>query len=79
MLNAVLIENSLSDKSILQEVYIDKTWEDGEWKLHSVKIREDQLPKLQMCLSSGHWYIHLWKDDKKEILVLFQDRSFTIQ
>jgi two-component system, cell cycle response regulator len=79
MLNAILIENSLRDKSILKDVRIDKTWQDGEWILHSIKMEEARLTDLQESLHEGSWYVHLWKDDKKEMLVLFKERSFTIK
>ena len=78
MFKGIIIENSLTDKSILNDLNIEKTWQDGDWILHSVKVTENQILKLSKSLADGPWYIHLWETGKDEIRVIFKDKIVTI-
>ena len=78
MLKGTIIENSLSDKSILQKVRVERTWQDGDWILHDVQIDEKDVLELSKYLAEGPWYIHLWQPDQDKVLVVFKDKLFTI-
>lgn len=58
MLKGTIIENSLQNKSILDELQIEKTWQAGDWILHDVVVDVTQIDKIRECLSDGAWYIH---------------------
>jgi hypothetical protein len=79
MLKGTIIENSLSDKSILKKIQIDKTWKDEDWILHSVRIDEDMISELSKYLADGPWYIHLWETGKDEVKVIFKNKIFNIK
>lgn len=78
-MKGVVIENSLADTSILSQLDIEKTWQDGEWKLHAVKVTENQIPLLSESLNDGPWYIHLWEPGKDDIQVIFKGKVITIK
>jgi hypothetical protein len=79
MYHATVIENSLSDASILDEFTIKKTWRDGDWILHDVLVKEEQISELSKYLADGPWYIHLWETGKDNVIVVFKDKTFTIK
>ena len=79
MLKGTIIENSLSDKSILGKLKILETREVGDWVLHDVLVEEAEAPELAKYLSTGPWYIHLWTSGEDEFVVLFKDRMFRVK
>jgi hypothetical protein len=79
MFKGVIVENSLSDNNILKKLQIMKSWEEGDWILHSILIEEDKISDLAKHLLDGPWYIHLWKSEKDEINVIFKDKIFLIK
>ncbi|MBP9771596.1 MAG: hypothetical protein KBD16_01585 [Candidatus Pacebacteria bacterium] len=79
MLKGTIIENSLRDTSILDQVKIEKTWRDGDWILHNVLVDEDTALNVGQYLSDGSWYIHFWESGKDNVLVVFKDRVFRIK
>lgn len=79
MFKGTIIENSLSDKSILDKVQIQKTYQSGSWILHNVLIEENQIPTLSKYLADGPWYIHLWEPGKDGVKVVFKDKVFDIK
>jgi len=78
MFRGTIIENSLSDKNILKKLKVEKTWQDGEWTLHSVWIKKEEVPELSKCLADGPWYIHLWEPGKDDVEVVFKNKVFSI-
>jgi len=78
MYKATIIENSLRDKSILNELQIVKTYQDGDWILHDVLIDESQISTLPSYLSDEPWYIHLWEPGKDAVKVIFKNKIFDI-
>lgn len=78
MLAGTIIENSLADTSILDQVEITKTWQAGSWILHKVKISEELARDFGKFLAEGPWYVHFWAEDKDAVLVVFRDKTFNI-
>jgi hypothetical protein len=78
-LKGTIIENSLSDKSILKDIQITKTWQDDDWILHSVLIDERAIPELSKILNPGPWYIHFWEPGQDDVTVVFKDKIFKIK
>ena len=78
MLKGTIIENSLANKEILKTLQIDKTWQDGTWILHSVRIDESRIMELSKSLNNEPWYIHLWEQGKDKVTVIFRDKIFTL-
>jgi len=74
-----IIENSLSDKSILKKVQITGTKLSGDWILHSVLVNENIIPELSRSLDKGPWYIHLWEQGKDDVIIVFKDKVFNIK
>ena len=79
MLKGTIVENSLSDKSILDKIQIIKTWKDGSWILHDVNIEENDAIEMGKYLADGPWYIHFWEPGQDDILVVFKNKSFRIK
>lgn len=79
MYKGTIIENSLSDKKILDQIKIVKTWQDEDWTLHNVLVEEEQIPELAKYIADGPWYIHLWQPGKDEVKVIFKDKVFDIK
>ena len=79
MLKGTIIENSLFDKSILDEIKIESTRQSGDWILHNVQIDENQITRLSQALADGPWYIHLWEPGKDIVTVVFKNKTFTIK
>ena len=77
MFKGTIVENSLSNKSILKDIQVNKTWKDGSWILHSVQISEEKIPELSKIILPS-WYMHFWKEGSDDIKVIFKDKIFTI-
>lgn len=78
-MKGVIVENSLADTSILAEAEVVRTWEDGGWKLHEVRVSREWAEKFGTYLSDGPWYVHFWEPDSNEVLVVFRDKNFVIR
>ena len=79
MLKGTIIENSLADKKILKTLQIDKTWNAGDWILHSIRINKSRIKELSESLKNEPWYIHLWESGKDDVTVIFKNKIFTIK
>jgi hypothetical protein len=79
MYKGTIIDNSLSNKEILKKVRINKTWQDGDWTLHSIFLDEDQIAELASALDNGSWYIHIWKQGEDDVKVIYRDKIFDIK
>lgn len=79
MYKGTIIENSLSDQSILSKTQVQSTRHAGDWILHDVQVEETLIPELSKGLANGPWYIHLWKPGKDEVKVIFKDKVFDIK
>jgi hypothetical protein len=78
MLKGTIIENSLINKDILKTLQIIKTWQDGDWILHSIQIDEGRIKELSESLNNDPWYIHLWEKGKDRVTVIFKNKIFTL-
>lgn len=78
-MKGTIVENSLSDTSILKEVKILKTWKDGSWILHSVIASPEIISEMPRYLADGPWYIHFWQEGTDDILVVFKNKLFSIK
>jgi hypothetical protein len=79
MLKGTIIENSLSDTSILKEVQIDRTWQVGSWTLHDFRIEKEKEPELSKYIADGPWYIHVWEPGTDDATVIFKNKTFDIK
>lgn len=79
MYKGTIIENSLSNKDLLKKIRIKRTWQDGDWTLHSVFLDEDQVAELSRSLDNGPWYIHIWKQGQDDVKIIFKDKIFDIK
>ena len=79
MLKGTIVENSLRDKSILENIEIVKTWKSDDWTLHEVRIMKDAAMRLAEYMDEGPWYIHFWQDGSDDILVVFKNKTYTIK
>src|ERR1041385_4364477 len=78
MFKGTIIENSLNDRSILEKLQIQKTYQSGSWILHDVFVDEHQIPELSTNLADGPWYIHVWEPGKDDVKVVFKNKVFDI-
>ena len=77
--SGTIIENSLKDKAILENIKITKTKQLEDWLLHDVSVNEDQIAKLGEYLSDGPWFMHFWQENKDDVIVVFKDKNFNIK
>jgi len=78
-MKGVVIENSLSDTSILKKLDISNSWVDGSWKLHEVIVSKEQAIGLANYLADGPWYFHFWEQGSDDVLVVFKNKIFEIK
>lgn len=78
MLKGTIIENSLLSKDILTKVTILRTYHAEDWILHDVLLEESLVSELSSSLSTGPWYIHVWKPGTDDVTVIFKDKIFKI-
>lgn len=79
MLKGTIVENSLQDKSILDEVEIVQSWNSsGGWKLHDIRVEENKALKFGKYLIVGPWYVHFWEPGQDKVLVVFRNKIFEI-
>ena len=79
MYKGTIIENSLADKGILQQVQITRSWNEGDWVLHDVLVREDQFEDLKNSLAVGPWYMHFWIPGQDKMRVIYKDKIFEVK
>lgn len=79
MFKGTIIENSLSDTSVLQQLQVEKTWQAGTWVLHDVLVTQEQIKELSKHLVDGPWYMHFWEPGQDEVQVVFKNKLFTVQ
>jgi len=79
MLQGTIVENSLTDPSVLKELSVLKSWQDGTWKLHQVSLDRTQALKLADYIVEGPWYMHFWKPGADDVLVVFKNETFDIK
>lgn len=75
---ATIVEDMLQDKKILGEFEIERTREVGGFKLHQVNFSREMIKDLQKSLAPGPAYVHVWKEDSDEVLIVFKEKIFTI-
>ena len=73
----LIIEESLNDKHILNELVIIITQVAGDWHITRVKISKDKIESLPANLVSDKYYMHFWKDD--DVIVVFKDKIMTLK
>jgi hypothetical protein len=78
-LRGTVVENSLTDTAVLKKLDIKKTWTDGNWTLHDVRLSPKDASSFGKSLSDGPWYVHFWEEGSDTTLVVFKDKSFSIQ
>jgi hypothetical protein len=78
IMRGTIIENSLRDKSILEQLTITRTWFEGDWVLHDVETNEEQVLLIQNFLNDGPWCVHFWEQGNDEVIVVFKDKIFRI-
>lgn len=78
-MKGVIVENSLADKSIITDVEVVRTWEDGDWKLREVEVSKEWAETFGRYLNDGPWYVHFWEPGSDDVLVVFKNKNFTIK
>ena len=79
MLKGTIIENSLSEKSILDKLQILETRHVGDWILHDVLVPEEMVSEISRYISDGPWYIHLWSKGGDDLIILFKNKMFRVK
>lgn len=79
MLTGTIIENSLTDPGVLENLHVVKSWSEGDWNLHVVEISKEQAMTLAKYIDGGPWYMHFWDASQENILVVFKDVTFEIK
>ncbi len=74
-----IIENSLADRSLLDNINILETKNSTDWILHDVLVNKIQIESFGRYMSTGPWYMHFWQEDGDNIIVVFKDKNFTIK
>jgi uncharacterized LabA/DUF88 family protein len=77
-LKGIVVENSLRSKKVLEKIEISSTRQSGNWIIHEVTLRRDQVSDLKKELQDG-WYMHFWVPGHDDIVVIFRRKIFTIK
>jgi hypothetical protein len=78
MWKGTIVENSLNDNSVLDDVEIEKTWQSDDWVLHNVCIDGKKIDEIGKYLVEGPWYIHFWQVGTDKVFVVFKNKKFEI-
>jgi hypothetical protein len=79
-LRAVVIEESLSDKQVLDNYKILRTKKDGSWHLHILEIPDSKkaIQEIQSAmLSDRPYYFHIY-DNGENLIIVFKEKHFFI-
>jgi hypothetical protein len=80
--HAILVDKSLSDQSIMNDLKIISHKNDGGWVLYKIKAAEQDLDllisKIQSIMNPGGWYFHFYNNDGSKLIVVFRDKFFKI-
>lgn len=79
MYKGTIVENSLANKDILQNIKIEKCYQSDDWILYDVWVSEQQIPLLAESLADGPWYLHLWQSENDDVKVIFKNKIFDIK
>lgn len=74
-----IIENSLKDAEVLENLKMLKKYEKNDWKLREVLVSEKQIEKLGEGLRDGPWYMCFWEENKDEMLIIFKNKKLKIK
>ncbi|MBX4190025.1 hypothetical protein KW791_01895 [Candidatus Parcubacteria bacterium] len=74
-----IIQNSLTDPSVIKSLKVEKSYKIEDWNLHDVMVGEDQIKQLGKNLNDGPWYMHFWEEGKDDVTVVFKDKIFKIK
>lgn len=80
MYHAIVIEESLKDKSILDKYSILRTKVSERWHLHVIEVENPSvfIEDIQNeMVTSLPYYFHLY-DDKNDLKVAFKEKSFDL-
>lgn len=78
MYKGTVIENSLTDSTVLNGLSIYRSWEAGDWKLHEVTVSYADILRLQKHIADGPWYMHFWATNKDDVIVVFKEALFPV-
>lgn len=72
----VIIEESLKDTSVLEDVEIisSSISENSGWHMHTILVSEEDFIKLSKVIKPKKYYMHFWKD--REVVAIFRDKIF---
>ena len=75
----VIIEESLNDNRIINELSVEKMIITGQenplerWHMYEVSVSLEEIRKLASHILD-EWYMHFWKE--KEVIALFKEKEF---
>ena len=74
-----IIESSLIDNTILDEVEVLKKYSSGSWTLYDVLVPGELLETIGSYLVDGPWYMHFWREGEDDVYVVFKKRLFKVK
>ena len=81
MYHAIIVEQSLKNKDILNNLDIIGTKNDSGWTMYKVAIKDDDVDNLVNTIQSNMednqgWYTHLYNEDGTSLVVIYKDKAF---
>lgn len=79
-MRAIVIEESLKDKSVLDNYKIIRIKKSGSWHLHVLEISnaEEAIKDIQAAMVSDQpYYFHIY-DEGKNLIIVFKEKYFLI-
>ncbi len=73
--NGIIVEESLEDNLIINQLKITKVEisEKLKWHMYTVLIDEKGIEQLSKLIKPK-WYMHFWKD--KKVIAIFKNKKF---
>jgi len=75
--HGTIVEQSLTNKDVLNELIILRTYTAGDWMLYDVGIDESSIKTIQSAMSDDPWYMNFWNDSK--IVCVFKNKTFKME
>lgn len=73
-----IIESSLNDLCVLDEVEVLKKYQSGSWTLYDVLVSKELLKTIGDYLVEGPWYMHFWREGNDTVYIVFKTKLFKV-
>lgn len=78
--HAIIVDKSLKDLGILNQLNVIGKIKDGGWELFKISVSEEDIEKTKKLikenLTKGSWYYHFYNEDGSKLIIVFREKTF---